>query len=122
MCGFSGSGKSFVSEQLVEFLPAIRIRSDVERKRIAGLGKLEKSSSDIITVASGIYTPSYTESVYHRMLDIVKTCLVFARRNIVIDAAFLREEKREMFKKKIAECEGARFAIVLCTAKGNNFS
>ncbi len=37
MHGASGSGKSWLSEQLVGLLPAVRIRSDVERKRLAGI-------------------------------------------------------------------------------------
>ncbi len=40
MCGYSGSGKSFVSSCLIEAVPCIRIRSDVERKRMAGLKKV----------------------------------------------------------------------------------
>ena len=35
--GVSGSGKSWVAERLVTRLPAIRLRSDVERKRLQGL-------------------------------------------------------------------------------------
>ena len=35
--GLSGSGKSFGTQPLVESLGAVRVRSDVERRRLAGL-------------------------------------------------------------------------------------
>lgn len=37
MHGYSGSGKTTVAESLIEALLAVRIRSHLERKRLAGL-------------------------------------------------------------------------------------
>src|SRR5206468_1743655 len=50
--GLPGSGKTFVSQQLLEGMSAIRARSDVERKRLFGLAPLESSRE---RVAGGIY-------------------------------------------------------------------
>ncbi len=53
--GVSGSGKSRRTGQLLETFPgAIRIRSDVERKRLFGLGPLDDSRS---ALGQGLYTP-----------------------------------------------------------------
>jgi aminoglycoside phosphotransferase family enzyme len=41
--GLPGSGKTFFSQRLLECEGAIRLRSDVERKRLFGLGMLEDS-------------------------------------------------------------------------------
>ena len=42
MHGLSGSGKSYISERLCEDLSAIRIRSDIERKRAFGRCRVQK--------------------------------------------------------------------------------
>ena len=39
--GVSGSGKSRLAQQLAEQAQALRLRSDVERKRLFGLGALQ---------------------------------------------------------------------------------
>ena len=51
-CGLSGSGKSVLATRLVPELPAIRLRSDVARKTLAGLDALDSSGSE---VAEGLY-------------------------------------------------------------------
>jgi aminoglycoside phosphotransferase family enzyme len=53
MSGVSGSGKSWLSERIMAELPAIRLRSDIERKRLFGLSRDESSGSGI---AGGIYS------------------------------------------------------------------
>jgi len=52
MHGFSGSGKTVLSQQLIPRLPAIRVRSDIERKRRYGLEETERSGAGI---GKGIY-------------------------------------------------------------------
>ena len=47
MHGFSGSGKTWFSERLMARLPAIRLRSDIERKRMHGLREQEESGSAV---------------------------------------------------------------------------
>ncbi len=67
MSGMSGSGKTWVSGYLMSAMPAIRIRSDLERKRIFGLRESESSASDI---AAGIYTDEANRLVYQRLLEV----------------------------------------------------
>ena len=55
--GLSGSGKTFGSQVVVEQIGAIRLRSDIERKRLAGLGPLDETLSG---VGSGLYSSTST--------------------------------------------------------------
>ena len=69
-CGLSGSGKSSLTQSLLGSLQAIRIRSDVERKRLFGLsagddGKLNTKLS--------IYRPEATERTYEKLIELANT-------------------------------------------------
>ena len=64
MHGLAGSGKTRVSEALCEVLPALRIRSDVERKRGAGLPALHKTNSKLYR---GLYSAAASGAVYERL-------------------------------------------------------
>jgi hypothetical protein len=67
MSGLSGSGKTRVSGQLMAAMPAIRIRSDIERRRLFGLSETRNSRS---AIDSGIYTQEANHLVYRRLCDI----------------------------------------------------
>ena len=90
MSGLSGSGKTWVAEQLMNAMPAVRIRSDIERKRMLGLGELENSDSDI---GQGIYTEQTNRDVYKRICSIAGTILA-SGHNVILDAAFLSAADR----------------------------
>jgi len=94
MSGLSGSGKSWVSEQLMAKLPAIRLRSDIERKRLFGLDETEQSGS---AVGAGIYTADSSLAAYARLFDLAGELLT-AGHHVILDAAFLRAEDREAAK------------------------
>jgi len=107
MTGFSGSGKTWLSTQLVPVLPAVRLRSDLERKRRFGLEEAADSESG---VAAGIYDPTVSAAVYD---DLLKKAagLLDAGINVIIDAAFLDADRR-LRARHIAEAGKARFVIV----------
>jgi predicted kinase len=88
--GYSGSGKSSAALMAVEAFGALRIRSDVERKRLFGEGE--------------IYTPDATEATYKRLAVIAKTVLD-GHRSVVADATFLKQWQRELFETLAAERE-----------------
>lgn len=92
--GFSGSGKTTLSGALIELSGAIRIRSDVERKRIAGLAPTARSGSGI---ASGLYSADATESTYARLLELAQI-IVGAGYGAVVDATFLKRAQRDSFR------------------------
>ena len=110
MHGLSGSGKSWLSEQLIAPLAAIRIRSDVERKRIAELG------SDTVPghFRQGLYTPEMTERTYARLLECAASCLE-GGINTIVDAAFLTRSDRHSFQELAARV-GSTFTILACQA------
>lgn len=90
MSGLSGSGKTWFSTKLMGALPAIRIRSDLERKRMFGLGETENSNSG---VGEGIYTTAASRELYGTLFALAHSILE-ADHNVILDAAFLRRAER----------------------------
>ncbi|WP_041070936.1 bifunctional aminoglycoside phosphotransferase/ATP-binding protein [Thiolapillus brandeum] len=109
--GLSGSGKSTFSAGLVEKAGFIRIRSDVERKR---LFDLEAQTPTRAAPLSGIYTPGASEKVYEKLLDLAAAVLD-AGFNVVVDAAFLQEHQRTPFRA-LARDRRLRFSPVILRA------
>lgn len=109
--GVSGSGKSTVAAALVESLGAVRLRSDVERKRLFGLSPLEPSGS---ARDAGIYTPDASDRTYLRLLELCET-VCRAGFPAVVDATFLERSRRDPFRSLAARL-GLPFLILNCTA------
>lgn len=84
MTGLSGSGKTWVSGELMAALPAIRVRSDIERKRSFDVAETAGSGSGL---ASGIYTGEVSENVYVRLHTAAATLLA-AGHNVILDASY----------------------------------
>ncbi len=110
--GLSGSGKTTVSQHLLEKFGAIRIRSDVERKRLQKVSLKKKSDSD---VGSGIYTDSATIDTYKELRRLASSVLE-AGYLVIIDAAFLLRWQRDSMHQ-LAEERNVPFVIVTCLAK-----
>ena len=92
--GYSGSGKTTATQTLVEHSRAIRIRSDVERKRLFGLAPHQRSESGL---NAGIYSPDAHDQTYQH-LEQVARAIVQAGYPVIVDAAFLKQAEREPFK------------------------
>lgn len=90
--GISGSGKTRLAEQVVAACGAIRIRSDVERKRLAGMAATDRPTDAAATQA--LYHPALTERVYERLATLADSLLA-AGWSVVIDAACTRRAQRE---------------------------
>lgn len=93
MHGVSGSGKSWLSERMLKRLPAIRIRSDVERKRLFAPSSPQP---DADALGQGLYTTDVTLKTYARLLRLAKDILE-SGFNVIVDAAFLQREQRRPF-------------------------
>ncbi|NNF66313.1 MAG: AAA family ATPase, partial [Gammaproteobacteria bacterium] len=91
--GASGSGKAWLTSRLLSALPAIRIRSDIERRRLHGIGETQKNEADI---AKGIYSEQLSREIYEYLRDRTQD-IITARLDVIIDATFLRREQRELF-------------------------
>ena len=92
-CGLSGSGKSRLANRLREALPIIHLRSDLERKRLFGLGPEVQTRCEIGT---GIYSPQATRQTYQRLLSLADSILG-SGYDVIVDATFLRREWRSAF-------------------------
>jgi predicted kinase len=104
-----GSGKTFVSQSLAEAAGALRVRSDVERKRLFGISPLQSSRH---RGAGEVYGADATELTYARLLTVARTVLL-AGWPTLVDAAFLRRAERVRFAAMAASC-AAPFAILHC--------
>lgn len=99
MHGLSGSGKSTVARALVQAAGAIRIRSDVERKRRPGR-------------AGETYSDTATRRTYARLARAARSALA-AGFPVIVDAAFLRADHRCHFET-LARRLGVPFEILHC--------
>jgi hypothetical protein len=91
--GLPGSGKSTFAQTALERLQAIRIRSDVERKRLFGMHPLDDSRSG---TNNGIYSGDATRRTYTRLHELARD-LLDAGFPVIVDAAFLKQDEREQF-------------------------
>lgn len=108
--GLSGSGKSTVAGQLLTAAGAIRLRSDVERKRLFGLDALQRSSG----MVPDLYTPEASRRTFDHLRACARTALL-AGYPVIVDAAFLRRADRRAFQAMAAEL-GVPFTLLHCRA------
>lgn len=97
--GVSGVGKTYYTERLVERLGAIRVRTDVERKRLFGLKPLEASDEQM---RKKMYTPYVSKRVYERLKQVVATGLA-AGYTMIADGTFLKRRHRQPFAELAAQ-------------------
>jgi aminoglycoside phosphotransferase family enzyme/predicted kinase len=110
-CGLSGSGKSYLAARLLARMPAIRLRSDVARKTLAGFGVLESSGSGIDT---GLYDAKKSDETFDHLLE-TAGALILAGEHVIVDATFIEKSRRDRFVA-LAEGLGSRAVILLCQA------
>lgn len=112
--GVSGSGKSRASRLRLladTACATVRLRSDVERKRLFGLAAGARSGSP---VDGGIYTPAANTATYRRLEALAQQAL-HAGWSVIVDAAFLRRGERDDFRR-LAANNDVPFAILACAA------
>ncbi|MFS0825906.1 bifunctional aminoglycoside phosphotransferase/ATP-binding protein [Pseudomonas phoenicis] len=107
--GVSAVGKSHVAMRLVEALGAIRVRSDVERKRLFG-----EQSARAEALASGIYAEDASIATYQRLHQLATTILK-AGLPVVLDATYLKQDQRHA-AAHVASETGVPFLILDCHA------
>ena len=105
--GVSGSGKSTLSVQLVSRLGMIRVRSDVERKRLFGQDGSGQLDQDL-------YAPEQGQQTYARLAMLAAQVLA-AGYPVVVDATHLLRAQRQLVRQAI-EDQGAPCLILHCQA------
>ena len=105
--GLSGSGKTTSSIGLVEAAGAVRMRADVERKRLAGLEPWQSSRS---APGGGLYTSDLDAATYARLFD-AAAAVLDGGRPAVLDATFLRHADRAA-ARSVAAAHGVPFVIL----------
>ena len=108
--GLSGCGKTVASNQLLlsdASASTLRLRSDVERKRLVGLASSERSGAPL---NDGIYTAAAHGRTYGHLLEQAQR-LLRAGWSVVVDATFLRRADREAFRALARDC-GVAFSIL----------
>lgn len=99
MHGASGSGKSWLSTRLIPALAAVRVRSDVERRRLYG---------------GGAHSAAADDATYRRLYDCADRALAAGLR-IIVDATFLQSARRELFVR-LARTRSCRLLMIDCHA------
>ncbi len=111
-CGLSGTGKSVLAAALAEGMDnSVRLRSDVERKRLFGLASTAESRS---LLGAGIYTPEATMRTYDRLAALAKHA-IDGGYTAVVDATFLEPGRRLAFRD-MARAWGVPFTVLYLTA------
>ncbi|WP_018936183.1 bifunctional aminoglycoside phosphotransferase/ATP-binding protein [Thioalkalivibrio sp. ALJ24] len=99
MHGVSGSGKTVISTRVLQALGAIRLRSDVERKRM----------NDQVS-----YSEDARARIYDHLLQRAGELLELGH-TVIVDATFLERRQRDPFRE-LAARRGIGFAVVACHA------
>jgi len=111
ICGMSGSGKSTVARRLAERLGFEVLRSDVVRKRLAGVAPTERLRADY---KAGAYSREFTERAYSELLGEAAQRLG-AGAGVIVDATFGASERRAA-ARDVAARAGLPILFVECTA------
>ncbi len=111
--GVTGTGKTTVAQVLLEQLGAVRVRSDLERKRLYGV-----PATDHLAAARAderrLYDSTATERTYAR-LGALASAILDAGIAAVVDATFLQRRHRQAFLE-LARARAVPTSIVECLA------
>ena len=91
--GVSGTGKTTLAGRIIDACGAVRLRSDVERKRLAGMAATDRPADE--SHAGELYATEMTDRVYQRLATLAAT-LLRAGTNVVIDATCNIRRQRDM--------------------------
>lgn len=99
--GISGSGKTTVAARVVSACGAIRIRSDIERKRLAGMAATARPRDE--AAVRSLYAPEMTARVYERLARLAEGMLA-AGWSVVVDACCTARTQRDSLAAVARRC------------------
>jgi uncharacterized protein len=91
--GVAGTGKTTLAGRLIDACGAVRLRSDVERKRLAGMAATDRPADD--DHARELYGAGMTDRVYQRLATSAATVLR-SGTSVVVDATCNTRQQRDM--------------------------
>jgi aminoglycoside phosphotransferase family enzyme/predicted kinase len=94
MHGVTASGKSSISEQLIAAVGAVRMRSDLERRRAQAAARTTQARPG---VGEGRYATTARKLNYARLLACAESTLA-GGCNAIVDATFLDRSDRQTFE------------------------
>ncbi len=106
--GASGSGKTLGCQEVIQRQGAIRLRSDIERKRHHRLRPTQRPGD--AQQRAALYSEQASEATYECLLRLARQ-VVQDGFSVIVDATFLRIRQRHQFRV-LAESLGARFTIL----------
>ncbi len=109
--GFSGCGKTALSGMLLEHIGAVRIRTDLERKRRLGVPAMLHTEG---VGADALYSADTTRQTYDYVRQLAAS-VAAAGLVTIIDGAFLQRWQRETFRDLAAELQ-IPFVVLAFTA------
>jgi predicted kinase len=92
-CAVSGSGKTTLAGKVAAALGGIRLRSDVERKRVVGMAATDRPPD--AAAAAALYSEEASRRTYERLAELARETLG-AGTSVVVDAACLRRRERRV--------------------------
>ncbi|MFL0774012.1 MAG: AAA family ATPase [Prochlorococcus sp.] len=123
MHGLSGSGKSFLSERLCRRLPAIRLRSDLERQRPFGHAPLQQQLGSSFSpinpdhplprFSGDKYAAEVSDWLFAEWLPRLAGRCLAGGLTTIVDATLLRRRERDLFCN-LARGQRLPVAIVAC--------
>lgn len=113
--GRSGSGKTTLSQPALAALGAVRVRTDVERKRLHGLSPLAVSER---AGAAELYSAGATARTYGQLAQHART-IACAGLTAMVDATFLKRGQRAVFEALARELDVIPKAAVLAELETN---
>lgn len=110
-CGVSGSGKSRLAQRLLEADDWVRLRSDVERGRIAALAPDLRGGNGGTEGIASRYGADATRRTYDRLAGLARELLADGQR-VIVDATCQSRWQRDLFRA-LARERGVPF-VLLC--------
>lgn len=107
MQGISGSGKSYLSSELAQIIGAVRVRSDIERKRIYRQASLQGQTLSL-------YGADMNTRTFLKMSEIAEM-LIAAGQTVILDATFIKHRTRRHYIQ-MAEKLGYPVCLLSCVA------
>lgn len=110
--GLSGTGKTFLSLNLLKKMPAVYLASDIVRKKLL---KLDPEKHYYAEFEKGIYSPEISFKTYEKMIEMAIEELSYGR-DVIVDATFREKVYRDLLREKLKNVK-AKVYWIWCRAE-----